>query len=134
MRPRRPIRVLVCDDRPEWRALMRFQAEPEADLEVVGRGRQRFRGARARAPPETTRPDVVVIDVGMPGRDGLDFLADLPLIEPQPTVVMYSEHEHRRDVAMARGARAFVRKSDGFRALAAAIRRVARGAGTGTPV
>jgi DNA-binding NarL/FixJ family response regulator len=131
MRPRRPIRVLVCDDRPEWRALMRFQAEPEADLEVVG---EAANGSEALELVPETRPDVVVIDVGMPGRDGLDFLADLPLIEPQPTVVMYSEHEHRRDVAMARGACAFVRKADGFRALAATIRRVARGAGTGTPV
>jgi DNA-binding NarL/FixJ family response regulator len=118
---------LVCDDRPEWRALMRFQAEPEADLEVVG---EAANGTEALELVPSMRPDVVVIDVGMPGRDGLDFLADLPLIEPQPTVVMYSEHEHRRDIALARGAQAFVRKKDGFRTLAATIRRVCRSTGS----
>src|SRR5258705_13129708 len=120
MRPRRPIRVLLCDDRREWRALMRFQAEPEGDLEVVA---EAANGSEALELVPETRPDVVVIDVGMPGRDGRDFLADLPLIEPQPTVVMYSAHEHRRDVAMASGARAFLRKADGFRTLAPTIPR-----------
>jgi DNA-binding NarL/FixJ family response regulator len=63
-----PVRVLVADDQPLIRAGLRMLLSTVADLEVVG---EAANGEEAKALVESLLPDVVLMDVRMPGTDGL---------------------------------------------------------------
>jgi len=92
----RPPRVLVVDDAAVVRRLVieRIEADPELDL--AGSAAD---GARALEMVAADRPDIVILDVEMPGLDGLETLARLRANDRELPVVMYS-------VLTERGARA----------------------------
>ncbi|NML50940.1 response regulator transcription factor [Streptomyces sp. R302] len=64
-----PVRLLLVDDQPLIRAGLRLLAAETPDLDVVGEAAD---GAEAVALAERTRPDVVLMDVRMPGMDGIE--------------------------------------------------------------
>jgi CheY-like chemotaxis protein len=71
----RPRRVLLIDDNPEYRDLLRRLLEDHATAEVVGYVAD---GREALVEIERLRPDAVVLDLAMPRLDGLDLLPRLP--------------------------------------------------------
>ena len=71
---RPPVRVVVCDDAPALRALMRTSLELDGRVEVVGEAGD---GERVVALTAELRPDVVLLDIQMPGMDGLTALPAL---------------------------------------------------------
>ena len=95
--------VLVADDNDDVRALLRSQLEP------TFRVAEAVNGSDALAAVRRLKPDLVVLDVMMPGRGGLDVLGDLradPAVGDVPVVVLTA----RTDV----GARAFGVRADAF--------------------
>ena len=76
-----------------------------------------------------TRPDVLILDVVMPGMNGLDILRELASARPSPRVLMYSGYCEMEYAAEARrhGARGFVLKGDSLDTLYRAVREVAAG-------
>lgn len=70
----RPLRVLVVDDEVPARELLRRYVEARSELELVGEAGD---GAIAADLIERTRPDIVLLDVEMPGQDGFGVLLDL---------------------------------------------------------
>lgn len=85
------IRVLVVDDSATMRAVVTSVLEREADIAVVGQAADPF---EARAAIKELSPDVVTLDVEMPGMNGLDFLEKIMRLRPTP-VVMVSTLTHR---------------------------------------
>src|SRR5438445_7643898 len=83
------IRVLLVDDQPVvLRGLrVRFQLEP--DMQVVG---EASTGREALALAQTLSPDVVLLDIEMPGMDGIEATAALRVVVPQSAVVILSIH------------------------------------------
>jgi DNA-binding response OmpR family regulator len=69
--PRRRPRILVCDDEPVLRALVRASLDPLYDLAEAGDGDESLRLARE------LQPDLIVLDMMMPGKSGLDVLREL---------------------------------------------------------
>ena len=65
------IRVLIIDDSATMRALIRVMLEREPDMEVIGEAADAMEG---RALIKARNPDVVTLDIEMPGMNGLDFL------------------------------------------------------------
>ncbi|MEO0058060.1 MAG: hypothetical protein RIT17_1533, partial [Pseudomonadota bacterium] len=65
------ISVLVVDDSPVMRALLQHRLEQQADIAVIGTAAN---AAEARQLIKTLDPDVVTLDIEMPGMDGLSFL------------------------------------------------------------
>ena len=120
------IRVLVCDDHALLRSGLRLLLEGEDDLAVVGEAanaEQAIERARALA------PDVVLLDIVMPGRNGVDALPDLLAAAPQTKVLMLSMQDDPTYVrkAFAAGATGYLLKEAADVELVQAVREVAAG-------
>jgi DNA-binding NarL/FixJ family response regulator len=122
----RKIRVLIADDHPMVRQGLRVFLELEPDLEVVGEAAD---GAQAAELTEKLLPDVVLLDLVMPGVDGLSALgtlAELGLAERALVVTSFGEYRSALP-ALRAGARGYISKEVDPAALATAVRAVAAG-------
>ncbi|WP_433166817.1 response regulator transcription factor [Kribbella sp. CA-247076] len=120
------IRLLIADDQALVRGALAALLELESDLEVVaevGRGDEVIAAARA------TKPDVALLDVEMPGLDGIEAAAALRNAVPGVRILMVTTFGRpgylRR--AMEAGAAGFVVKDTPAAQLADAVRRVHQG-------
>lgn len=121
---RDPITVLVVDDSELVRSSIRTMLELEGDFRVVG---EAATGEEAVAAATRLRPDVVLMDINMPGMDGIQATQILRERLGVPVVVIsvQGEAEYRRR-ALAAGAREYLIKPFTMEELAAAVRRAAR--------
>lgn len=120
------IRVLIADDDTLIRTGLRMIIETQADLEVVGEaadGRAAITQARA------LRPNVVLMDVQMPGMDGLEATAAVTALDSAPRVLILTTFELDEYVyeALRSGASGFILKRTPAEDLVAAIRTIAAG-------
>jgi DNA-binding NarL/FixJ family response regulator len=120
-----PLRVVHADDHPLVRSGCRMILE-RAGFDVVG---EAANGAEAVRLTTLHRPDVVVLDVNMPGMDGLDAARAILDALPQTLVVCWTMciDEHRVVEALDIGVRGYVVKTHATRDLPNAIRSVAAG-------
>jgi DNA-binding NarL/FixJ family response regulator len=120
------ISVLIADDHPMVRQGLRVFLELQPDIEVVGEAGD---GAQAARLAQQLRPDVVLLDLVMPGTDGvaaIELMAEAAL--ESRVLIVTSFGEHRTVIpAIRAGARGYVSKNVEPSALAAAIRAVAAG-------
>jgi DNA-binding NarL/FixJ family response regulator len=119
-------RVLLVDDDPLVRAGLRMLVETTPDLSVVGEAGD---GADAVQAVRMHRPDVVLMDVRMPGMDGLAATAAITTFRPAPRVIVLTTFELDDYVfhALQAGASGFLLKDTPPRELVEAIRVVAAG-------
>ena len=118
------IRLLVVDDEARVRQGLQMRLALEPDLEIVGEAGD---GTAALHLARELRPDVIVIDLVMPGMDGFQAIRLLRLATPASCILAFSIRDGmavRRETAAA-GAAAFVAKQDGPEHLLAAIRDIA---------
>ncbi|ALN71201.1 chemotaxis response regulator protein-glutamate methylesterase [Aureimonas sp. AU20] len=83
-----PVRVLVIDDSPTMRMLIRTALREEDDIEVVG---EAGTAAEAREAIKALDPDVVTLDVEMPGMQGIEFLEKIMRLRPMPVVMVSNQ-------------------------------------------
>ena len=121
-----PIRVLLVDDHAMVRRGMRDFLSLHDDLEIVGEAAD---GAAAIEGAAALRPDVVVMDLLMPGVDGIDATARIKAADPQIEIVAITSfiEEARIVAALEAGAAGFLLKDAEADELAAAIRAAASG-------
>jgi DNA-binding NarL/FixJ family response regulator len=119
----RTIRLLLVDDRPAVRRGLRIWLALEPNMEVVGEASD---GAEAISLARALHPDVVLMDVEMPGMDGISAAAALRHVVPQSAVVILTLYDDAATRTRAReaGAAAFVAKHRMEETLLAEIRRV----------
>jgi len=91
------IRVVVVDDSPSMRLLLEKMINAESDMVVVGRAEDPF---AAREIIRELQPDVVTLDIEMPGMDGLDFLERLMRLNPIPVLMISSRTEQGSDFTL----------------------------------
>ena len=84
------MRVLLCDDTPEMRALLRYALEAEGGVDIVGEAGDGDAAVRLAADEQ---PDVVVLDLEMPGPDPGALLTGLRGAAPNAALVTFSGHE-----------------------------------------
>ncbi|MDT0344889.1 response regulator transcription factor [Streptomyces litchfieldiae] len=120
------IRVLLVDDHQVVRRGLRTFLEVQDDIEVVGEAADGNEGV-ARA--EELRPDVILMDVKMPGGDGVEALRKLSELGNPARVLIVTSFTERRTVvpALRAGAAGYVHKDIDPGALAGAIRSVHAG-------
>jgi len=124
--PEKPRRILLVDDHPFMRAGLAQLINQQPDLAVVGEASDPVEAQRAAA---KTLPDLILSDITMPGRSGLEFIKDLHATQPNLAVLVVSMHDEAlyAERAIRAGARGYIMKEAGGESLLAAIRQVLRG-------
>src|SRR5581483_7086530 len=104
-----PIRVLIVDDHPTLRAGLRAILETREDIIVVG---EAANGAEALARAPAFRPDVVLMDLEMPGTDGVEAIRRLRDVYPAARVVVFTafDTDDRIVAAVQAGAHGYLLK------------------------
>ncbi len=122
----KPIRVLLADDHKLMRAGLRLVIDQQPDLSVVGEADD---GRQAVELSNTLKPDVVVMDIGMPNLNGIEAARKITEIRPDARVVMLSMHSDEGYVlrALKAGARAYLLKDSATLDLVHAIHAVVEG-------
>ena len=126
-----PIRVMVVDDHPMWRDAVERDLEA-AGFEVVGVAAD---GTQALARFPAARPQVVVLDLQIPGPNGVEVTAEVLRQDPSARVLILSASGEQSDVleAVKAGATGYLVKSASRTELLDAVRRVAQGDTVFTP-
>jgi DNA-binding NarL/FixJ family response regulator len=121
-----PVRVLIVDDANESRAILRRALAFDTDIDVVGEAAS---GGEAVRQTESLRPHVVLMDVRMPGGDGIEATAEISRRFPDVRVMALTAHDDQDSVRdmLAAGAVGYLVKGASVNDLMAAI----RGAGSG---
>jgi NarL family two-component system response regulator LiaR len=121
-----PIRVLVVDDHPLMRQAICTAITIEADIEVVGEARN---GAEAVTQALALRPDVIVMDLLMPVKDGVQAIAEIRAADPEARILaLTSSLDPDRIVAtLEAGAQGYLFKDTQRDELLHAIRDVSQG-------
>ncbi len=119
------IRVMLVDDHPIMRNGLRHALESEGDFVIVG---QAGDGREAVRVAEIVEPDVIVMDVMMPHKDGVEACREIMDLLPDTRVLMLTASTEENVVveAVAAGATGYLQKYTGPEELADAVRDVAQ--------
>jgi len=120
------IRVLIADDHPLFREGMHGLLDSVAETEVVG---EATTGAEAIAQAKALQPDVILMDIKMPGINGIAATREIVAASPHISILMVTMLEDDESVfaAMRAGARGYVLKGANQAEILRAIRAVASG-------
>jgi two-component system response regulator NreC len=129
----RKIRILLADDHKLMRSGLRLLIEQQPDLSVVGEAGD---GREAVSMAKSLRPDVAVIDIGMPNLNGIEATHQITHSNPEIAVVMLSMHSDESYVlrALRAGAKGYLLKDSAESDLIRAVRAVAGGKSFFSPV
>jgi DNA-binding NarL/FixJ family response regulator len=121
-----PVRVLMADDHPIVLAGMKALVAADPDLEIVGEARD---GRSALQLAKELRPDAAVLDIGMPGLNGLEVALALRAEAPEIRVIILTVHEDRAYLRqlLEAGVSAYLLKRSAAEELVRAIHAVAEG-------
>ena len=118
------ITIVIVDDQPAVRKGLRMRLGLEADLRVIGEAQD---GREALHLVHRLGPDIVLMDMEMPGMSGLKVTKELADLLPDSQVIILTIHddERSRESARAAGAAAFVSKQAEDEILLQTIRKLA---------
>ena len=130
---RRPIQVVIADDHPVVREGLRSILLTAVDMEVIG---EVGTGAEAVAQARALQPEVMLLDIRMPGGNGLAVLQQIKAASPDTSVIMVTMHDNPDYIsrAIAAGAAGYVLKEAGRQDFLTAIRTVLKPSAAPTPV
>jgi DNA-binding NarL/FixJ family response regulator len=119
-------KILLVDDHPMTRAGIAQLIGTQPDLEVSW---QAGNPAEAHQQLQTARPDLIVTDLTMPGRGGVDFIKDILAVHGELPILVVSMHDEMvyAERVLRAGARGYIMKEAGGEKLLAAIRHVLAG-------
>jgi DNA-binding NarL/FixJ family response regulator len=120
------IGVELIDDHAVVRAGVRMLIEYQADMEVVAEAANAMEGVHLA---RELRPDIVLLDIGLPGCSGLDAIGPVLEASPKSKILILSTHDNQAylRLALAAGAAGYVAKEASASELTQAIRTVAAG-------
>ena len=119
-------RILLVDDHPITRYGLTQLINREPDLLVCGDAES---AAQALAAIKSARPDLVLVDITMPGRSGLEFIKDMQAQHPGVALLVMSMHDETiyAERVLRAGGRGYIMKNEGGEKVLEAIHRVLHG-------
>lgn len=122
----RKLKILIADDHAILRSGLSMMLKFQEDIEVVG---EASNGAEALTGVETLAPDIILLDLSMPGIGGLEIIPQLHKSSPETRILVLTMHEEEAYLrqALQSGASGYVLKKAVDSELLNAIRAVARG-------
>ncbi|MEW6302279.1 MAG: response regulator transcription factor [Verrucomicrobiota bacterium] len=119
-------RILIVDDHPIMRQGLALLINNEADLAVCGEAENAHQALEL---VEKTKPDLVLADISMPGKGGLELVKDIHAMYPDVYVLVLSMHDESlyAERVLRAGGRGYVMKQEGGKKLIDAIRQVLTG-------
>lgn len=125
-RPERKNRVLIIDDHVMVREGVAEIIRHESDLDVCGMATTANQGLEA---VNKLKPDLVLVDITLPGKNGIEFIKDARAMQPELRILVMSMHDESlyADRVLRAGGRGYIRKQEGGDKLIEAIRRVLGG-------
>ena len=116
-------RLLIVDDHEIFRRGLRALLEPSSEWQICG---EAVDGLDAVEQCKSLKPDIVVLDVSMPGLNGLEAARLIRRENPESKIVIITQHDSPqiRSAALEAGARAFVTKSAVGSELVSALRNL----------
>jgi HlyD family secretion protein len=120
------IRVLLVDDQNTIRQMLQISLQPQTDLLIVGSAGD---GQTALKEVELLHPDVAIVDIEMPGVDGLSAIASICQQYADTKVLVFSSYDDEQYIqnALKAGAKGYLLKSTPAEDIANAIRSVHKG-------
>ncbi len=118
-----PIRILVVDDHAVLREGICALLVQHEDLSVVG---EACNGEQALEQVDALKPDVILMDITMPGMDGLEATREIKARRPETRILVLTQHENKEYVLplLQAGAAGYILKKAGGAELVNAIRAV----------
>ena len=119
-------RVLIIDDHVMVRDGVAEIIKHEPDLDVCGMATTAYEGIEA---VNKLKPDLVIVDITLPGKNGIEFIKDARAMQPDLRILVMSMHDESlyADRVLRAGGRGYIRKQEGGEKLIAAMRRVLNG-------
>lgn len=120
------IKILLVDDQENFRTGLKQLIESEPDMKVIGEARD---GVTALEHLHTVRPEVIIMDVHLPGINGVDAGRLLLEREPRAKIVFFTQYDNPDYIARSLeiGASGYILKDAGSKVFLSAIRTVYRG-------
>ncbi len=118
------VNIYLCDDVPELRQLLRIILEEDPDLRIVGETGDAQIGIEEIA---ELQPNVVLLDLSMPGMDGLEALPLIRRAAPGTAVIVFSGFTEARmaSLVLERGADRYIEKGEPLERVREAVRELA---------
>ncbi len=120
------VRVLIVDDHAVWRRGLQIVLEIEPDIEVIGEAAD---GDQAIEQAERTAPDVVLMDIDIPKRSGIEAARAIKEVLPSAKIIMLTASDEETDLyeAIKAGASGYLLKGNTHEEIPSAIRQVQAG-------
>lgn len=120
------LRILVVDDHDVVRQGVRLILRSRADWQICG---EASNGLEALEKVTELTPDLVILDISMPGKDGLEVAAEIQGKSPRPNVLIFTMHDSKELGAAVKsvGGKGYVTKSHAARDLVKAVQKIADG-------
>ncbi|MGH7990721.1 MAG: response regulator, partial [Limisphaerales bacterium] len=121
--PKNQKRILIVDDHPMMRQGLAQLVGAESDLTICGEAED---AERALDAINTLKPDLVLADISLPGKNGLELIKDFQAIQPGLPVLVISMHDESlyAERVLRAGGRGYIMKQEGGKKLMQAIRQV----------
>lgn len=118
------VHIYLCDDVPELRQLLRIILEEDPDLLVVGEAGDAQIGIEEIA---ELQPNIVLLDLSMPGMDGLEALPLIRRAAPDTAVIVFSGFTEARmgSLVLEQGADRYIEKGEPLERVREAVRELA---------
>jgi DNA-binding NarL/FixJ family response regulator len=120
-------RVLIVDDHGSWRRFISTALQPDSRLQVIDEASDGFEAVQKA---EALRPDLIVLDIGLPTLNGIEAARRIRTVSPHSNILFFSEQRAPdiAEAALATGASGYVVKSDADADLLPAIDAIIQGA------
>lgn len=117
------IKVFIVDDHEIIRQGLKMILKAETDIQVVG---EASNGEEALAKIRKTEIDIMLLDMNMPGRNGIDLLGDIKALKPKMNILVLSIHPEDKFAlrTLKSGASGYLCKDTALEELVVAIRRI----------